>query len=60
VSTIKGSEGHHATPIPKVQANLPLPPHVVSSSSTASSAENNRLKAVGQRPQLLDGKPNSE
>jgi cytoskeletal protein CcmA (bactofilin family) len=68
VSTIKGTEGHHATPIPKVQANLPLPPHVVSSSNAASSAsdqktgvDSNRLKAVGsQRPQLLDAKPGSE
>jgi cytoskeletal protein CcmA (bactofilin family) len=64
VSTMKGSEGHH-TPLPKVQANLPLPPHVVSSSGGPSNpdqkanADNNRLKAAGggQKPQLFDTKP---
>jgi cytoskeletal protein CcmA (bactofilin family) len=68
VSTIKGSESHHTTPIPKVQTNLPLPPHVVSSSNTTSSApdqktsiENSKMKAAGgQKPQLFDTKPGKE
>jgi cytoskeletal protein CcmA (bactofilin family) len=64
VSTTKGSESYHTTQIPKVQTNLPLPPHVVSSSSAAeqkTGVENTRMKAAGgQKPQLFDTKPASE
>jgi cytoskeletal protein CcmA (bactofilin family) len=67
VSTIKGSESYHTTPIPKVQTNLPLPPHVVSSNTTSSapdqktSVENSKMKAAGgQKPQLFDTKPGKE
>src|SRR5271169_3621648 len=64
VATIRGSESNHAMPMAKFQTNLPLPPHVVSSSNTPSSApdhkisvENSRLKAAGgQKPQLLEAK----
>jgi cytoskeletal protein CcmA (bactofilin family) len=65
VSTIKSSESSEATPIPTVQASLPLPPHLVSRSDIASvpldhktNVESNKLKAAGgQKPQLLDAKP---
>jgi cytoskeletal protein CcmA (bactofilin family) len=69
VATTKGSEGYRATPIPKVQTNLPLPPHVVSSSNTTSGAadqktsvENSRVRAAagGQKPQLFEAKPSKE
>jgi cytoskeletal protein CcmA (bactofilin family) len=68
VSTIKSSENSDATQIPKVQTNLPLPPHIVSSSSSPSippdqkvNVEYNKLKAAaGQKPQLFDTKPAQE
>jgi cytoskeletal protein CcmA (bactofilin family) len=67
VSTIR-SDIAHTTPIPKVQANLPLPPHVVSSNPAASAPEpktgtdNARARAAagGQKPQLFDSKPDKE
>src|ERR1700681_1172379 len=68
VSTIKSSESSEAAPIPTVQANLPLPPHLVSRSDIPSgpldhktNVESNKLKAAGgQKPQLLDAKPGPE
>ena len=67
VSTTKGSETHHVTQIPKVQTNLPLPPHVVSSSNAPSSdqktsPESSKMKAAagGQKPQLFDTKADKE
>jgi cytoskeletal protein CcmA (bactofilin family) len=67
VSTIK-SELTHTTPIPKVQTNLPLPPHVVSSNPAAGTpdqktgTDNNRAKAAagGQKPQLFETKSDKE
>ncbi|HLX15822.1 MAG TPA: polymer-forming cytoskeletal protein [Bradyrhizobium sp.] len=65
VATTKGSEGFRATPIPKVQTNLPLPPHVVSTSNATSGAtdqrsgvDNGRARATaaGPKPPLFDTK----
>ena len=69
VATIKGSENYRATPIPQVQTNLPLPPHVVAGSNAASGVadqksgvENARVRAAaaGQKPQLFDIKPGND
>ncbi len=69
VATTKGNEGYRATPVPKVQTNLPLPPHVVSTSNTASGAadqrsgvENGRVRATaaGQKSPLFDTKAGKE
>ena len=69
VSTSRINDGQHTTPLPRVQVNLPLPPHVVSSSNPASSAadqktgtENGKMKAAagGQKPQLFENKSGKE
>ena len=60
VSTIKGSTNIQ-TPAPKTQANLPLPPQVVSSNpnpTEKTNIENNKLSVAGgqggQRPPLFN------
>jgi cytoskeletal protein CcmA (bactofilin family) len=66
VSTIK-TDIAHTTPIPRVQTNLPLPPHVVSNNPAPSAPEPKtadapraRAAAGGQKPQLFEGKPDKE
>ena len=60
VSTIKGGSSTQQTQPPKVQANLPLPPQVVSSnpSPNTSSVDSNKLSVAGgqggQRPPLFN------
>lgn len=62
VSTIKATDKNEKTPIPKVQTNLPLPPHVVSNNTAPTVADNrtnldsNKMSSVagGQRPPLFD------
>jgi cytoskeletal protein CcmA (bactofilin family) len=60
VSTIKGGSNTQQTQPPKVQANLPLPPQVVSSnpSPNTSSVDSNKLSVAGgqggQRPPLFN------
>src|SRR5579863_10669252 len=67
VATTKGTEGYRATPIPKIQTNLPLPPHVVSSSNTSPGAadqrtgvENGRAKTAAGGQKLFDTKAGKE
>lgn len=60
VSTIKGGSNTQQTQPTKVQANLPLPPQVVSSnpSPNTSSVDSNKLSVAGgqggQRPPLFN------
>jgi cytoskeletal protein CcmA (bactofilin family) len=71
VSTIKVGDSQHTTPIPKVQVqtNLPLPPHVVSSSNLSSNGSDQktgteaakvRAAGGGQKPQIFEAKPDKE